>query len=110
MVVHCKSMIICTYVHVNAHTYIHCTTVLLQFLDEEYTWFALAELEFSYIVLMDLTLAHCIHTFEGCGRGHDLKNFSQALRARLLLTIAPLSSMYYFAFIVDMVTIHCHFG
>ena len=33
------------------------------------TWFALAELAFLrwlYIVLMDLVLAHCIRTFEGC--------------------------------------------
>ena len=37
-----------------------------------------------YMVLMDLTLVHCIHTFEGCGRGHDVINFLKVLRARLL--------------------------
>ena len=25
-----------------------------------------------YIVLMDLVVAYFIHTFEGCGKGHDL--------------------------------------
>ena len=42
-----------------------------------------------YIVLMDLVLVQYIHTFEGYGRGHDLKFFVHTEQALTVIYSPP---------------------